>query len=213
MPVSKNRSRMSLSRHGDLLMKYSEAPERNTRRETVTSLNSVGRMPRSFLKVRWTSAMPSGLRAGEPLKITSSMVSPRSWRALCSPITQRMASETLVLPQPFGPMMPVMPPLKSTSVLSTNDLKPWRSRRWRNIGAPSLRVAIREGLSDFGDLVVAQGAHVHPELPCSDVADHRRFRGAYPPVDLFDRASLPLGRHHPTLEARQRQRPATDLSR
>src|SRR5215510_11968075 len=198
MPVSKKRSRMSLSRHGDLLIEYSERPERKTRRETVTSLNSVGRMPRSFLKVRWTSAMPSGLRPGEPLKITSSMVSPRSCRALCSPITQRIASETLVLPQPFGPMMPVMPPLKSTSVLSTNDLNPWRSRRWRNIRAPSLRSARAERLGHVGDLVVADRAHVHPELPCSDVADHRRLGGTSPPVELLGLMALPLGRHHPT---------------
>ena len=105
-------------------MKYSERPERKTRRETVTSLNSVGRMPRSLRKVRWTSARPSGLRPGEPLKITSSIESPRSWCALCSPITQRIASETLVLPHPFGPTTPVIPSPKPTSVRSTNDLNP-----------------------------------------------------------------------------------------
>jgi hypothetical protein len=127
MPVSKKRSRMSLSRQGALLRKYSESPERNTRRETVTSLNSVGRMPRSFWKVRWTSAMPIGFRVGQPLKITSSIESPRSCLALCSPITQRMASETLVLPQPLGPTTPVMPSPNSTVVRSTNDLNPWSS--------------------------------------------------------------------------------------
>jgi hypothetical protein len=108
-------------------MKYSERPERNTRREIVTSLNSVGRMPRSFLNERWTSAMPSGLRPGAPLKITSSIESPRSCLALCSPITQRIASETLVLPQPLGPITPVMPSPKARVVLSTNDLKPCSS--------------------------------------------------------------------------------------
>ena len=127
MPVSKNRSLMSLRRQGVLLRKYSDMPERKTRRETVTSENSVGRMPRSFLKVRCTSAMPSGLRVGQPLKMTSSMESPRSCLALCSPSTQRIASETLVLPQPFGPTTPVMPSPKRSSVLSQNDLNPWMS--------------------------------------------------------------------------------------
>ena len=108
-------------------MKYSESPERNTRREIVTSLNSVGRMPRSFLKVRWTSARPRGLRPGAPLKMTSSIESPRSCLALCSPITQRIASETLVLPQPLGPMTPVMPSPKVSTVLSTKDLNPCSS--------------------------------------------------------------------------------------
>ncbi len=136
MPVSKNRSRMSRRRHGARLRKYSEAPERNTRREIVTSENSVGRMPRSFLKVRWTSARFSGLRVGQPLKITSSIESPRSCLALCSPITQRMASETLVLPQPFGPMTPVMPLPNWSSVLSTNDLNPCSSILLRNIPVP-----------------------------------------------------------------------------
>ncbi len=137
MPVSENRSRMSLRRHGALLRKYSLIPERNTRREIVTSENSVGRMPRSFLNVRCTSARLSGLRDGHPLKITSSIESPRNCFALCSPITQRMASETLVLPQPFGPMTPVMPSPKDSEVLSTNDLNPWSSSRFRNIRVPS----------------------------------------------------------------------------
>ena len=35
-----------------------------------------------------------------------------------------MASEMLLLPQPFGPTMPVTPPLKSSSCLSQNDLNP-----------------------------------------------------------------------------------------
>ena len=71
--------------------------------------------------------MPSGLRVGQPLKITSSIESPRSCLALCSPSTQRMASETFVLPQPFGPMTPVMPSPNSSSVRSQNDLNPWIS--------------------------------------------------------------------------------------
>src|SRR5438876_6572389 len=130
---------MSLSRHELRLRKYSEAPERNTRREIVTSENSVGRIPVSFLNVTWTSARLGGLRVGQPLKMTSSIGSPRSCLALCSPMTQRMASETLVLPQPLGPMTPLIPSPKVSSVLSTNDLKPWSSILWRNIPVTSLK--------------------------------------------------------------------------
>jgi hypothetical protein len=42
------------------------------------------------------------LRLPEPLKITSCIESPRSADALDSPSTQRTASITFDLPQPFG---------------------------------------------------------------------------------------------------------------
>jgi len=45
----------------------------------------------------WTPASP-----GRPLKITSCMLAPRSSRAFDSPNTQRTASITFDLPQPFG---------------------------------------------------------------------------------------------------------------
>ena len=60
--------------------------------------------------------MPDRLALGQPLKITSSIESPRSCLALCSPMTQRIASETFVLPQPLGPTTPVMPSPNWTSV-------------------------------------------------------------------------------------------------
>ena len=53
--------------------------------------------------------MPIGLRPSVPLKITSAISPPRSALADCSPSTQRMASETLDLPQPLGPTMAVTP--------------------------------------------------------------------------------------------------------
>ena len=68
--------------------------------------------------------MPTGWREELPPKITSSMDWPRRLLALCSPRTQEMASEMLLFPQPFGPTMPVTPPLKSSSCLSQNDLNP-----------------------------------------------------------------------------------------
>ena len=69
-------------------------------------------------------AVPTGLRELEPLKITSAMDSPRSILAELSPITQRTASITLDLPQPFGPTIPTRLLGMGTVVGSTNDLNP-----------------------------------------------------------------------------------------
>ena len=60
-------------------------------------------------RVRTTSAKPVGLRVCVPLKITPSILSVRSDLALCSPTTQLMASAMLLLPQPFGPTIAVIP--------------------------------------------------------------------------------------------------------
>ena len=84
---------------------------------------------------RFTSAICSGWRLELPLKITSSIDVPRRLLALCSPSTQLIASETLLLPQPFGPTMPVTPPLKDSSWRSQKDLKPTISTESRRIDA------------------------------------------------------------------------------
>ena len=49
----------------------------------------------------------------------------------CSPMTQRMASEILDLPEPLGPTMAVMSSPKVSTVLSGNDLNPWISKAFR----------------------------------------------------------------------------------
>src|SRR5947208_122419 len=71
-----------------------------------------------------TSAIPRGLRVSVPLKITSAISPPRRALADCSPSTQRIASDTFDLPQPFGPTMAVTPGWKFKEVLSAKDLKP-----------------------------------------------------------------------------------------
>ena len=71
-----------------------------------------------------TDARPTGLRSPAPLKITSCIDSPRSADAFDSPSTQRTASMTLDLPQPFGPTMPTSCPGVPIAVGSTNDLNP-----------------------------------------------------------------------------------------
>ena len=85
------------------------------------------------------SAAAVGLRASLPLKITSSILSPRRLLALCSPITQVMASATLLLPQPFGPTIAVTPRSNASSERSENDLKPLISRRSRRMYTPRRR--------------------------------------------------------------------------
>ncbi len=97
------------------------------RRETSivsASLKAAGaaRAPLSSISV--TSAM---LRAGlppPPEKITSSMPDARMFFDELSPITQRIASTRLDLPQPFGPTIPVRPGSIRKSVGSTKVLKP-----------------------------------------------------------------------------------------
>ena len=86
-----------------------------------------------------TSAIDSGGFDSEPLKITSSIERPRSWRADCSPRTQRIASATFDFPQPFGPTTPVTPSSKATTVLSMKDLKPTMSSRRMRMADPISR--------------------------------------------------------------------------
>jgi hypothetical protein len=71
-----------------------------------------------------TVACPTGLRALEPEKMTSVSASPRRRLAALSPITQRIASMMLDLPQPLGPTTPVMLVGRCSVVGSTKDLKP-----------------------------------------------------------------------------------------
>jgi hypothetical protein len=62
--------------------------------------------PSELSKKSSTEARASGLRCAEPLKMTSCIESPRSAEARDSPSTQRTASITFDLPQPFGPTTP-----------------------------------------------------------------------------------------------------------
>src|SRR5277367_3368640 len=68
--------------------------------------------------------MPSGGGAWVPEKLTSFISPPRRALADCSPSIQRMASRTLLLPQPLGPTMAVTPGWNSRVVRSANDLNP-----------------------------------------------------------------------------------------
>ena len=76
----------------------------------------------SMTSVTW--AKPVWGRLEVPPKMTSSILAPRRPLALCSPMTQRMASEMLDLPEPLGPTMAVMSSPKFSVVSSGNDLNP-----------------------------------------------------------------------------------------
>ena len=49
----------------------------------------------------------------------------------CYPMTQRMESEILDLPDPLGPTMAVISSAKVSTVLSGKDLKPWISNAFK----------------------------------------------------------------------------------
>src|SRR5690554_573606 len=118
---------MSRRRHLAPFRKYSDCPSRDTRRLTEISLNltnSPGAVPSPLSNTSSIDAWPTGLRALEPLKMTSVMDSPRRYLAELSPITQRTASMMFDLPQPLGPTTAVMLDGNGTVVGSTNDLKP-----------------------------------------------------------------------------------------
>ena len=65
-----------------------------------------------------------GLRFSVPPKMTSSILAPRRPLALCSPMTQRMASEMLDLPEPLGPTMAVMSSPKFSDRLVRKGFEP-----------------------------------------------------------------------------------------
>src|SRR3954470_21268832 len=93
--------------------------------------------------VNETSAMPRGLRPSVPLKMTSAISPPRKALADCSPRTQRMASETLDLPHPFGPTIAVTPGWKLSEVLSANDLNPRTVRFFRYMASKTGAIQLR----------------------------------------------------------------------
>jgi hypothetical protein len=83
-------------------------------------------------------------RAAVPLKMTSSIFPPRSVLELCSPMTQRIASDIFDFPEPFGPTIAVTSRLKVSRVLSGKDLNPWISSAFKyNISTSSCGMSLR----------------------------------------------------------------------
>src|SRR3990167_7781260 len=81
-------------------------------------------LPSELSKISSTEAWPMGLRALDPLKITSVSDSPRKYLGELSPMTQVTASIMLDLPQPLGPTMATSLLGKEMVVGSTKDLNP-----------------------------------------------------------------------------------------
>ena len=132
--ISANSSRTSLARVSLPLIRKVEPEPRSIRRDMTISSASGNRDARALPEVFSVSCASAKFRAGRelvPEKMTSSISSPRKRLALFSPMTQRNASTTLLLPHPFGPTTPVSPPSINNSVGSTKDLKP-TSRSFEN---------------------------------------------------------------------------------
>src|ERR1044071_2417764 len=96
---------------------------------TSALLSCAGAVRSVLSRMRVTSAELRAGRLPEPEKITSSMPEARMALYELSPITQRMASTRLDLPQPLGPTMPVRPGSMTSVVSSQKLLKPWSLRR------------------------------------------------------------------------------------
>ena len=145
-PVSAKRASTSFRRQFFLLIKYSLSPLRYTRRHKLTWSKSKGSSWSELSNSRVTSAMPMARRTELPAKITSSILVPRRYLMLCSPMTQRMASEILLLPLPLGPTMAVIPGSKSRLTRSAKDLNPWASNDFKRtvpfLLTPEYRTAI-----------------------------------------------------------------------
>src|SRR4051794_23165937 len=102
-----------------------------------------------------TSAKSRAGRVAVPAKMTSSMPAPRIDLGELSPITQRIASSTLDLPQPLGPTTPVRPGSTRSSAASTKLLKPESFSRlicmpappspWLRPRFPQCRLGLRPG--------------------------------------------------------------------
>src|SRR5205814_3768392 len=99
----------------------------------------------------------------------------------CSPMAQRMASTTLLLPQPFGPTTPVTPSSKEKTTRSAKDLKPEISTRRifivrasepRNTRPPQARSA-RAGAGNGGAVLVAE-AELPARPPAAVIDAHAR---------------------------------------
>ena len=128
-PVVASSSWISFKRQLLLFILNSLSPFRRTRLVIATSAVSKGSSRSELSRTSVTSAAFFGALSSEPEKMMSSVFCPRRFRMFCSPSTQRTASEILLLPQPFGPTMTVMPSANSIVVLSAKDLNPCKIKR------------------------------------------------------------------------------------
>ncbi len=98
-------------------------------RSTDTSSKSTLRKREELLNVIETDPRFARGEAFEPFQIRSSPRFPRMDFIDCSPKTNRTASATLDLPEPFGPTIAVTDEVKSKLVFLAKDLNPEISSR------------------------------------------------------------------------------------
>lgn len=115
-----------------------------------------------------TSALDRSGRPPLPEKITSSIAAARMDLCELSPITQRSASRRFDFPQPFGPTTPVKPGSITSSVASTNDLKPRSLSRviFIRLVSPRCRIVVAQDRRVL-PLGVAAAVGVPLRLACS----------------------------------------------
>src|SRR3989338_2272865 len=94
----------------------------------TTSSKSIFKRRSLLSKTNLTLARFDLGAVGEPLKIRSSPLFPRIDLMDCSPRTNRKASATFDLPEPFGPTIAEIGVLNSNKLFLANDLNPASSR-------------------------------------------------------------------------------------
>src|SRR5215213_7159662 len=108
--------------------------------------------------------------------MTSSVFLLRRVEWLCSPRTQRTASETFDLPLPFGPMIAVMPGSKRKTVRLAKLLKPCSSSRVRRGGAEEVGVMPCRSYDGRGRVELMDAGQKTPrstcEAPCRGLRTH-----------------------------------------
>jgi hypothetical protein len=82
-------------------------------------------VPDALSTTRVTSAAPTAGKESEPEKIRSLIRPARKMLGLPSPSAKRIASVTLLFPEPFGPTIAVIPPLNGIRTGRANVLKPF----------------------------------------------------------------------------------------
>src|SRR3989344_6225587 len=128
--------------------RYSFCPSRCTTRSTTTSLKSISKRRVELSKTTFTPARLERASAGEPPQIKSSPRRERRDFIDCSPNTNRKASATFDLPEPFGPTIEEIRDVNSISVFLPKDLNPTSSMDFKYIDTHSIKLK-RESIVEF----------------------------------------------------------------
>ena len=123
-----------------------------------------------------TSANEARERRSPPAKMTSSILRPRMSFAWPEPSTHLTASTMLVLPEPFGPTIPVTPPSKRISVARANVLNPNKLSERKNKGGNKVADGPATCLLGRFTKLAASGRLQERRLWFGEHRQRRRFR-------------------------------------